>query len=98
MLGSPGILRNAVLSVWGGEVLGSPDILRNAVLSVYGGYRGLAETQVVGRSDGGDGGVPAFGSVARDAPNIPFCARRPCRRAGRGGASPPQNSLGVCAL
>ena len=33
-------------------------------------YRGRAETQVAGLSDGGDGGVRAFGSVAREALNI----------------------------
>ena len=36
----------------------------------YGRHRGLVETQVVGRSDDGDGGVRAFGSVVREAQNI----------------------------
>ena len=35
------------------------------------GYtQGLAQTPVVGRSDDGDGGVHAFGSVAREALSI----------------------------
>ena len=53
----------------GGEVLGSPGILRTSILPVRGGEV-LAETQVVGRSEVGDGGVRAFGSVGREAPNI----------------------------
>ena len=53
----------------GGEVLGSPGILRTSILPVRGGEV-LAETQVVGRSEVGDGGVRAFGSVGREALNI----------------------------
>ena len=53
---------------WGAAVIRFG--VENATPRQHRAYRGLGETQVVGRSDDGDGGVRAFGSVAREALNL----------------------------